>query len=158
MLYAAYGMNTNFDQMAKRCPAATHVGTATLDGWRMDFTGVADIRQRLRERMQVALWNITHDCERALDRLEGYPNLYVKQFVRVRLDGSDHAAMIYLMRDRLKRLAPPSDRYFNMLFDGYQANGINMRQLLDAEERAAIEAGAYTAGGFVDPWAHYSEA
>ena len=31
--YFAYGSNLNFEQMAYRCPEATVVGTAKLDGY-----------------------------------------------------------------------------------------------------------------------------
>ena len=35
--YFAYGSNLNFDQMAYRCPEATVVGTAKLDGYELAF-------------------------------------------------------------------------------------------------------------------------
>ncbi len=33
--YFAYGSNLNFEQMAYRCPEATAVGIAKLDGYRI---------------------------------------------------------------------------------------------------------------------------
>ena len=35
--YFAYGSNLNFEQMAYRCPEATAVGTAKLDGYELAF-------------------------------------------------------------------------------------------------------------------------
>ena len=35
--YFAYGSNLNFEQMAYRCPEATVVGTAKLDGYELAF-------------------------------------------------------------------------------------------------------------------------
>ena len=35
--YFAYGSNLNFEQMAYRCPEATAVGTARLDGYELAF-------------------------------------------------------------------------------------------------------------------------
>ena len=35
--YFAYGSNLNFDQMAYRCPEATAVGIAKLDGYELAF-------------------------------------------------------------------------------------------------------------------------
>jgi hypothetical protein len=33
MKYFAYGMNTNIEQMATRCPSAENLGPARLAGW-----------------------------------------------------------------------------------------------------------------------------
>ena len=35
--YFAYGSNLNFEQMAYRCPEATVVGTAKLNGYELAF-------------------------------------------------------------------------------------------------------------------------
>ena len=35
--YFAYGSNLNFEQMAYRCPEATAVGIAKLDGYELAF-------------------------------------------------------------------------------------------------------------------------
>jgi hypothetical protein len=76
MYYLAYGMNTNREAMAARCPKAKPMGGFYLPDHRLIFRGVADFRQDHDNILPVVLWEITHDCLRALDRLEGYPTLY----------------------------------------------------------------------------------
>ena len=50
--YFAYGSNLNFEQMAYRCPEATVVGTAKLDGYEIGFPARLpdDFAQRGRNR------------------------------------------------------------------------------------------------------------
>ena len=42
-LYLAYGMNTNIDQMASRCPGSVSIGRVDIPDHRLVFRGVADI-------------------------------------------------------------------------------------------------------------------
>jgi hypothetical protein len=42
MLYLAYGMNTNIDQMASRCPGSVSVGRVDIPDHRLVFRGVAE--------------------------------------------------------------------------------------------------------------------
>ena len=44
MYYLAYGMNTNRDAMAARCPNAKPMGGFYLPNHRLIFRGVADFR------------------------------------------------------------------------------------------------------------------
>ena len=48
-LYFAYGSNLNERQMSYRCPDAIKMGGAQLRGWRLAFSGVADIRERHKD-------------------------------------------------------------------------------------------------------------
>ena len=86
-LYFAYGSNINLDQMAYRCPDAEVVGPVTLEGWELLFrgSGVATIGQKDGSTVHGLLWQLTPDCERSLDRYEGYPHLYGKEPVTVRV-------------------------------------------------------------------------
>lgn len=79
-LYLAYGSNMNHEQMIMRCPDATFVGTARLLGWQLVFRGVADIEQVRRSSVPVAMWLTTPKCRAALDRYEGAPNLYKRNY------------------------------------------------------------------------------
>ena len=82
-LYFAYGSNINLDQMAFRCPAAEVVSPVTLNGYRLLFRGVATIAPDPVAQVKGLLWRLTPECERALDRYEGYPTYYEKQNVNV---------------------------------------------------------------------------
>ena len=76
MFYMAYGMNTNRDAMAARCPKAKPMGAFYLPDHRLVFRGVADFVEDTESVLPVVLWEITPDCLRALDQLEGYPHFY----------------------------------------------------------------------------------
>ena len=73
-LYFAYGSNINLGQMEYRCPDASVVGPVVLEGWELLFRrgGVATIAPKEGETVQGLLWSITPECERSLDRYEGY--------------------------------------------------------------------------------------
>ena len=68
MLYFAYGSNMLFDQMRERCPSATFVCIAALEGYRLAFTrtakgqwrgfGVADVIPEQDSRAWGAVFQI----------------------------------------------------------------------------------------------------
>jgi len=133
-LYFAYGMNTNRDEMAYRCPGARALGRAVLPGYRFEFKSFATIVPSPGEQVEGVLWTITESDELALDILEGYPEFYDKKHVKVQ-QGIDYIAMTYIMNPREKGYAP-SDGYYSMVSEGYQAFGLSQQQLLDAKNRS----------------------
>ena len=72
-LYFAYGMNTNKEEMAYRCPGARAMGKAVLPGYRFEFKSFATIVPDVDSYVEGVLWTITESDELALDILEGYP-------------------------------------------------------------------------------------
>ena len=58
MLYMAYGMNTNRDAMANRCPKAKPLGGFYLPDTRLVFRGVADIVPDPDYICPVVLWRL----------------------------------------------------------------------------------------------------
>ena len=82
MKYFAYGLNLNHASMAQRCPQAKPIGKYTLRGWQLAFDGVATVLPDEFKSVQGGLWKITPECEKALDRLEGYPGWYQKVTVK----------------------------------------------------------------------------
>jgi gamma-glutamylcyclotransferase (GGCT)/AIG2-like uncharacterized protein YtfP len=136
-LYFAYGMNTNRDEMAFRCPTAVPMGKAILPGYRFEFKSFATIVPDADSSVEGVLWTITESDELALDILEGYPEFYDKKHVKVS-QGIDYIAMTYIMNPREKGYAP-SDGYYSMVSEGYQAFGLNQKQLLDAKNRSIKE-------------------
>ena len=133
-LYFAYGMNTNKEEMAYRCPGARALGKAILPGYRFEFKSFATIVPSPEESVEGVLWTITETDESALDILEGYPEFYDKRHVKVQ-QGIDYIAMTYIMNPREKGYAP-SDGYYSMVSQGYQSFGLSQRQLLDAKNRS----------------------
>ena len=131
--YFAYGMNTNIAEMSSRCPQAINLGRCTLKGFELRFRLHADIDQVAGSEMEGVLWDITEDCERALDRLEGYPFYYDKIEVTVNPDilvnkNSHIVAMAYIMTSKGDE-QPPSTSYEDCLVEGYTANGLNVDKL-----------------------------
>lgn len=128
MKYFSYGMNTNLASMATRCPKAVSLGAAVLPHYEFEFKSFATVTPKMDEAAQGVLWEITPECERALDRLEGYPLYYGKINVWVEHDGIMVPAMTYLMYPE-EELNYPSDSYVRMLEEGYTAHGISTDQI-----------------------------
>jgi hypothetical protein len=137
-LYFAYGMNTNKEEMAYRCPTAVPMGKAVLPGYRFEFKSFATIVPSPKEQVEGVLWTITDTDESALDVLEGYPEFYDKKNVNVIHDDMNYIAMTYIMGPREQGYAP-SDGYYSMVSEGYQSFGLSQRQLLDAKNRSIKE-------------------
>ena len=140
-LYFAYGMNTNKEEMAYRCPGAVPLGRAVLPGYRFEFKNFATIVPDADNQVEGVLWTITAADEAALDILEGYPEFYTKKRVKVQQD-IDYIAMTYIMRLREKAY-PPSDGYYSMVSEGYQQFGLVQQQLLEARSRSIKETWIY---------------
>lgn len=131
--YFAYGMNTNIDEMTQRCPKAINLGKCTLKDYELKFRHHADIDYKHGSEMEGVLWDITSDCERALDRLEGYPYYYDK--IEVIVDpfklvnkNSHIVAMAYVMTSKGEE-QPPSVHYEDCLINGYTINGLDVEKL-----------------------------
>lgn len=104
-LYGAYGSNMNLEQMSHRCSKAKVAGTGILEGYKLTFRGrykgVANIEACIGTVVPIVLWEITEDCERALDLYEGYPNLYIKEEVQVKVEDKLETAMVYIMDSKV---------------------------------------------------------
>lgn len=130
-LYFSYGMNTNLDSMSMRCPLAVSLGSVALPHYEFEFKSFATITPKLAAETYGVLWEITENCEKALDRLEGYPVYYNKIIVMVWYKGEYVPAMTYLMYPD-EEFNYPSDSYIKMLEEGYNAHGIHTRQIEQA--------------------------
>ncbi len=130
MYYLAYGMNTNRDAMAARCPKAKPMGGFYLPNHRLVFRGVADFRKDQDCVMPVVLWDITFDCLMALDRLEGYPHFYDRRKI-------NDTWLIYDMNGDKGGLEVPSNSYYDMIESGYKHFGLDDFWLRSAKEDAS---------------------
>ena len=128
MLYFAYGMNTNTQGMATRCPGAVAFGHARLLGHRFRFAGPADVQVDRRCYVDGVLWDITEDCLKSLDTLEGYPYYYDRKWATVELEQGEYSALVYYMQPGHKNRSP-SDGYFNCVLEGYQEFAVPTTQL-----------------------------
>lgn len=132
--YFAYGMNANMQQMAYRCPNAEAIGKVTLRGYKFVFRGVADAYYTGNplDTIEGCVWEITDECEYALDLLEGYPTFYTKASEWVLINNQDQELMLYTMTKKSQgKYADPSKHYWEMLWQGYEQFGINHRQMFE---------------------------
>ena len=128
-LYLAYGSNLNIRQMSFRCPAANPIGISALEDHRLLFKGahggaVATVEPCAGHNVPVLLWEITAADEAALDRYEGFPFLYRKETVTVKLHGKAVSAMLYIMNDG-KDINLPGGYYYNIIRQGYRDCGFD---------------------------------
>ena len=138
MKYFSYGMNTNLAQMARRCPKAKNLGQGMLPGFRFEFKQFATVVPDVTKDTYGVVWDITDDCELALDLLEGFPKFYTKQLVTVLINGVPTTAMTYLMYPD-EPLGLPSNSYYDMVAEGYEDHNISLDQLEDAIDRVYDE-------------------
>lgn len=126
-LYFAYGSNLNLAQMRHRCPQAEVLGAYTLQGWQLAFRGVADCIETDGAECTGGLFKIYPACEDALDRYEGFPRLYGKQYVT---DPTHGLIMLYTMNKG--DLAFPNRGYLSTIKEGYTDFGLDRQALFEA--------------------------
>jgi gamma-glutamylcyclotransferase (GGCT)/AIG2-like uncharacterized protein YtfP len=135
--YVAYGSNLSVEQMAHRCPDATIVGTGILKDWRLVFRTHATIEQCKGFSVPVLVWAISERDEARLDRYEGYPRYYVKEYLSVPVTTTtgrfSARAMVYLMAEG-SPIQRPSESYFQTIKGGYERFGFDLHVLHDALE------------------------
>lgn len=132
-LYLAYGSNININQMAHRCPDAKIVGSIILSGYQIAFRGtngaaVANIEKSTNSSVPVLVWDLTTTDQSSLDRYEGYPRKYHKEYLTVMLNGKQVKAMAYIMNGN-SPLGRPSQHYYNIIMTGYKNVGFNLDTL-----------------------------
>ena len=145
-LYIAYGSNMNLAQMANRCPTAAVVGASEMRGYRLLFRGghanaVATVEPYSGGSVPVVVWEITPADEAALDRYEGYPFLYRKETVKVKLNGKAVSAMVYIMNEEddyaYRPLGRPNAYYYTTIIEGYKDAGFDIDILRKATTDSA---------------------
>jgi gamma-glutamylcyclotransferase (GGCT)/AIG2-like uncharacterized protein YtfP len=110
-----------------------------IEGYALSFyggygSGVASIVRRRGCSVWGLLWRITIACEQSLDRYEGFPYLYRKEWHSVVGEGNigKVRGMVYVMN--CDTYALPSDSYFSGIKDGFIDNGIPVTSLVRALE------------------------
>ena len=140
--YIAYGSNLNIQQMETRCPDAHVVGTTELSGWRLMFKGSKSGNYLTIERAEghtvpVAVWAVSEEDERSLDRYEGYPVFYYKkEFEITQLETETGVqisvmAFAYIMHEE-RALGLPTEAYFDRCLEGYRNFGFDPAFLEEA--------------------------
>lgn len=128
--YAAYGSNLNLEQMARRCPTAKVVGQGVLKDYQLTFRNVATIEPIEKAVTPIAIWELEHSDELALDRYEGYPSLYRKETVLAEMNGEPIKVMVYIMN--MGSPSMPPKHYFDVIEQGYADVGLDVDYLTGA--------------------------
>ena len=128
MYYFAYGSNLNQKQMRERCPDSQPTFVATLPNYKLVFVGwsrqwrggVASIRPFRGEKVLGAIYEISEQCLRRLDRYEGYPDNYNHLKVTVfNEDGEPVEAITYIKAGQSEETKPSSE-YLSIVQQGYR--------------------------------------
>jgi gamma-glutamylcyclotransferase (GGCT)/AIG2-like uncharacterized protein YtfP len=123
--YFAYGSNLNRKQMQERCPGSKPIFSAVLPNYKLIFVGwsrqlrggVASIKAVRGEKVRGAIYDISEECLRRLDKFEaGYNRLKVKVFDE---DGTAVEAITYIKSGQLEE-TQPSKEYATIIWQGYK--------------------------------------
>ena len=133
----AYGSNINFEQMKRRCPGAIPVGPAILSGWKLSFAGksriwggaVATVKQEAGKYTAGVLYRVTDNDLEKLDRYEGYPYVYDRRELKIRiLEKTIVTAFVYIHQDQIQGC--PTLPYLKTIAKGYRRYGLDLANLI----------------------------
>ena len=140
--YIAYGSNLNVRQMRMRCPTARIIGTSNLKGYELLFKGsktgsYLTVEKKLGGTVPVAVWEVTADDEKSLDRYEGFPTFYYKKELYLHIKGirtgkiRKRRVFVYIMHED-RPIGIPSIGYVQICLQGYNDFGFERKVLIDA--------------------------
>ncbi len=125
MYYFAYASNLNQKQMLERCPDSKPESIATLPNYKVVFVGwsrqwrggQASIRLFRGEKVRGAIYDVSEQCLRQLDKYEiPYDRLKVTVFDE---DGEPVEAITYIKAGQSEE-TKPSAEYLSVIQQGYR--------------------------------------
>ena len=140
--YIAYGSNLNVRQMRMRCHSARIIGTSSLKDYELLFKGsktgsYLTVEKKFGGAIPVAVWEVTAEDERALDRYEGFPTFYYKKELTLPIKGirtgkvRNRRVFVYIMHEE-RPIGIPSLAYMQICLEGYDDFGFNRQPLIEA--------------------------
>ena len=132
--YLAYGSNLNLYNLSNMSQGARVVGTSKLNGYRLVFKGSADkyayltIEKCPESSVPLGIFSIPMEDMEALDKYEGYPELYDRVTMPVIIDGKKEEAYIYIMKPEFGYHLP-SKSYITICEEGYEDFGFDYKFL-----------------------------
>lgn len=132
MYYFAYGSELNKKQFKELCPTSQPVSIVTLHHYKLVFAGwsrkwrggTASIKPFRGERVLGAIYEISEEDLRRLDKYEGAPDNYARVNIAANNDfGELIEAVTYVKAGRLEE-TEPSKEYLAALQQGYRDWGI----------------------------------
>lgn len=139
--YLAYGSNLNKEEMENRCQSAKPLGTAVLEDYQLAFCRHATIIKEPGAYVPVGVWSIDDECEKLLDRYEGYPHYYTKEVVGIEFEGKDIEAIVYVMNKDHANFRLPHSDHLDEITRGYIDFNLNIYDLFSGLQftKTAIE-------------------
>jgi gamma-glutamylcyclotransferase len=129
-LYFAYASNMDPDTFRRRCPHAKALGLAQLAGYRLAFSRYS--RQRRGGSADVvvddasAVWGVLYEvddaCLAAMDRVEGVPAAYRREWVEVTAGGKPRQVITYVANKTGD--FRPNKSYLKVILRGAKAHGL----------------------------------
>lgn len=150
-IYFAYGSNLCRRQMAQRCPGATIMGVAVLEGYRLCFPrrsmdwggGVAGIESAAEGRVEGGLWRVDPHHLVALDEYEGVAEgHYRRQLIPVASETGCVIAWTYFAVPEREEPYLPSPAYRSALVRGAVDFGLSWPYRCRLEGLNTIDADA----------------
>ena len=138
-IYLAYGSNLNLLSMEYRCKKAVPIGSSVLKNYRLVYKGSADgyayltIEPAKEFYVPIGIFNISFFDEFRLNKYEGYPKLYYKEYLPINVNDKEEKGLIYIMNNNFTYHLP-SDNYIDTCMIGYEHFGFNKEVLDDAYE------------------------
>ena len=130
MYYFAYGSNLSQKQMLERCPDSKPKFPVTLHQYKLIFVGwsrqwrggTASIRRSSGEKVLGAIYEVSEECLKRLDRYEGSDYQRLNVIVNDE-DGEPIEAVAYI-KMRQTEETKPSPEYLSIIRQGYRDWGI----------------------------------
>jgi len=107
--YFAYGSNMSFKQMKDRCPDSEFVCVGYIENYKFVYDGysktrkgaVGNIIKDKKEKVWGAIFKISEEDEKKLDKYEGYPRAYSKKYLEAYdKQGNKYKVLVYLREPR----------------------------------------------------------
>ena len=133
-LYFAYGSNLHLTQMKDRCPDSEVFMSFILKNFKLVFRTVADIEKHTRSEVNGVIFKISQKDENSLDRYEGVPTLYKKEYFEINIEEKRNKVLYYKMISLYDGYGSPSLQYYQVIEKGYEQNSLNNQSLIDARE------------------------
>lgn len=142
--YLAYGSNLNLEQMSFRCPNAKPIGTVNLKDYRLVYKGTADghayltIEKCEGYTVPLGVYKVSYLDILSLNDYEGYPTIYSKYYINIKLDNQNIKALIYIMNEYFDYHIP-NKKYISTCTEGYEDFGFDKkilkRALIDTKDK-----------------------
>ena len=95
------------------------------------------MEKKLGSTVPVAVWEVTAQDEKALDRYEGFPTFYYKKELTLPIKGirtgkvRNRRVFVYIMHEE-RSIGIPSIPYMQTCLEGYDDFGFNRQPLIEA--------------------------